>query len=271
MITATIVNQKGGVCKTTICRNLGYLLAAKYHKKTLLIDLDSSGNLSNFFKLRPEGQICKGAAKILTDLDASPEENIVETRIPGLYLLPGNQALGAAEKDIKSDDLTPQQYRLKLQLQKIDKSFDYCLIDCPPTVTNSIIVINGLVSSDDVIIPCPANIDSLDGASAIVSMVNTIRKYYNSKINLRGIVFCRISRKTIDRNLLEEQLSIPRFRSYIRESSALAEYSLMEGKSFTEYDPKAKGTHDMENFAAEYVGVDFPYPEDLPKGLSEYM
>lgn len=268
---ATIVNQKGGVCKTTICRNLGYLLASKYDKKVLLIDLDSSGNLSNFFELRRPSNDDAGASRVLLDLESNPADYVQETRVKNLYLMPGNESLGKTEKDIKSDDLLPQQNRLKLQLKKIGDQFDYCFIDCPPTVTNAILVINALACSDEVLIPCPANMDAIDGVNHIINMVNTIQQYYNDHLTIRGVIFSRISRKNIDRQLLNQQLAIPRFRTYIRESSALAEYSRAANLMFHEYDPDAKGSHDMANLAAEYLGEPYPYPDDLPSELSEFL
>lgn len=271
MNIATIVNQKGGVCKTTICRNLGYLLAKKYGKKVLLIDLDSSGNLSNFFGLRRPSNDDSGSSRVLLDLESNPADYVVETRIKGLYLLPGNESLGKTEKDIKSDDLLPQQNRLKIQLKKISSQFDYCFIDCPPTVTNAILVINALACSDEVLIPCPANMDAIDGVNHIINMVNTIQQYYNDHLTIRGVIFTRISRKTIDKKLITQKLAIPRFRTHIRESSALAEYSRAASLMFEEYDEASKGTHDMANLAAEYLGEEFPYPEDLPSELNEYL
>ena len=271
MNIATIVNQKGGVCKTTICRNLGYLLAEEYDKKVLLIDLDSSGNLSNFFNLRRPSSDDFGASKVLIDLNVNPADYIVKTRINNLFLMPGNESLGKTEKDIKSDDLLPQQNRLKIQLKKIQDQFDFCFIDCPPTVTNAILVINALACSDEVLIPCPANMDAIDGVNHIINMVKTIQQYYNDQLTIRGVIFSRISRKNIDRQLLNMKLSIPRFRTYIRESSALAEYSRATNQMFREYDPNSKGTHDMDNLAAEYLDMPFPHPEDLPSELNDFL
>ena len=270
MLTATIVNQKGGVCKTTICQNLGPLLATKYHKRVLLIDLDSSGNLSNFFGVRPAPDNELGAARVLNDIDCAPTENIVPTRFEGVFVMPGNQTLGVTERNIKSDDFTPQQYRLKMQLEKVQKDYDYCFIDCPPTVNNSVIVINALSCSDDVIIPCTPNMNSMDGVGAIADMVNKARRFYNPSLAIRGVVFCRITRKTLDKMLLQQQLAVPRFRTYIREGTGVAEYSLAESLTFVESDPRSKATHDMENFAAEYLGEAFPYPDELPPELKQF-
>lgn len=276
MFTTTIVNQKGGVCKTTVCRNLGALLAQKYHKRVLLIDLDSSGNLSNFFERRMPSGDDRGVAAVITNPDANPADYIVPTRIDGLYILPGNDTLGKAEKEIKNDDMLPQQHLLRLQLEKISDEFDYCLIDCPPSVDNSILVINALSCCDDVIIPCLSNIDSVDGVAHIMVMVQKAQRFWNNKLAIRGILFNKImTRRNIDKDILVQShlLGAPRFRVFIREATALAENSRAENKTFGEFDKRAKerATRDMENLAAEYLGVEYPYPEEVTELESEYL
>ncbi len=276
MKTVTILNQKGGVAKTTICRNLGALLAQKYNKKVLLIDLDSSGNLSNFFGLRMRSGDERGAAAVVADPDADPAAYIVQTRIEGLYLLPGNDMLGKVETEIKRDNMLPQQFLLKNQLEIVSEAFDYCLIDTPPTVDNSILVINALCCSDEVIIPCLSNVDSVDGVAHIVVMINKVQRFWNQKLTLRGVLFNKIAnRRNIDKDILAQsgKMGVPRFRVYIRESIALAENSRAENKTFSEYDRRAreKATRDMENLAAEFVGANYPYPDDVPELPGEYL
>lgn len=264
MKTTTIVNQKGGVCKTTICRNLGYLLATTYKKKVLLVDLDSSGNLSDFFGQKRDSKERIGAPEVLSDMDADPNDHIFETRVKGLYIMPGNASLGTVERLIKAETTPPPSRRLRAQLEKVEDQFDYCLIDCPPTVSDDMMVLNALAFCDNVIVPCPATIDAVNGVGAISSMLPGIRKWHdNPNVEILGVLFCRISRKALDRELLNQQLSVPRFKAYVREASALAEYSRAECKAFAEYDANAKGTHDMANVAAEYLGEPYPYPDDM--------
>ena len=274
MITATIVNRKGGVCKTTICRHLGYLLASKYGKRVLLVDLDSSGNLSDFFKVRRHVSDNTGAAAILSDTNESPSNHIIGTRIENLYILPGNDTLGKTEVLIKLDDFNPQQFRLKNQLTKIESNFDYCLIDCPPTVSNAILVVNALACSNDVIIPCTADMDAIDGTRSMIPNIYTVQGY-NDKLSIRGVILCRIGNRSIDKQLVQEYPfpGVPRFRTCIRESINAVERSRFEGKLLREWDPKGKekATRDFENLAAEYLGLDFPYPEDIISPITDFM
>ncbi len=271
MVTITVVNQKGGVCKTTLCRNLGYLLATQYHKRVLLIDLDSSGNLSYFFGFPTGSKVECGASKVIANVDLDPMTAIEETRVEGLFLLSGSESLGRTEREISSDTAKPQQGRLRFQLNKVQSQFDYCLIDCPPTVSDSVLVYNALVSSDQVLIPCVATHDSVHGVGKVVSMVSDVNQWWNDRLTIRGVVFCRIGRKTLDRELVKLRLPVPRFRTYIRESSAVAEYSREMNVTFHEYNAAAPGSRDMDNLAAELIGAEFPYPEELPEELDEFM
>ena len=271
MITASVVNQKGGVCKTTLCRNLGDILATRYGKKVLLVDLDSSGNLSYFFGLNTGKSEKCGAAQVIWDINLDPNEHIVSTRLDNLFLLPGGEYLGDVEMNILADTSKPQQVRLRHQLKKVQNQFDYCLIDCPPTVARSVIVYNALTASDHVIIPCTATYDSIRGIGKIIEMTNDTNEWWNDKVTIRGVVYCRVGRKNLDRELLKQKLPVPRFRTYIHECSALAEYSRANNITFREHSPSASGTHDMENLAAELIGQAFPYPEELPDELDDFI
>jgi len=271
MTTVTVVNQKGGVCKTTLCRNLGYLLASKYGKRVLLIDLDSSGNLSSFFGFETTDDVVCGAAKIISNLDMDPHEGICDTRVQNLKIITGSEYLGRTERDVKSDNSSPQQKRLQYQLNKIKDEFDYCLVDCPPTVSDSILVYNSLVASDQVIIPCVPSKDSVQGVSKVQDMVEGVNRWFNDRLTIRGVVFFRIGHKTIDKDLVRQKLPVPRFRAYVRECGALAEYSLLQGKVFCEYQESSSGSKDMANLAAEFVGAKFPYPDELQEELDDYI
>ena len=263
MHITTVVNRKGGVGKTTLVRNLAYLLAADYGKRVLMIDLDSSGNLSEFFGAEaPETNEYYGVAELLVNPDADPREMIHHTTQPNLDILPGNSTIAKAEMEVKLDVMLPQQYRLAEHLQKIQDDYDFCLIDSPPTVDAAITVINALSCSNDVIIPCTPNANAIKGVDTITSMVKTVQRY-NKALSIRGVVLCRIGYKKLDKELLEAHLSIPRFKTYIRESSATAEYSEVAHLSFRDYSRKAPVCLDMDNLTAEYLGVAFPHPEQF--------
>jgi chromosome partitioning protein len=264
--------MKGGVCKTTTTRNMGYILATVYNKKVLLIDLDSSGNLSSAFDVKPaEDPITKkpvdtiGSSCILVDKDANPLDHIKETRVPNLYVMPGDKTLGAAEVAIKLDVSYPQQFRLSQQLKKINDQFDYCLIDCPPTIENSITVINALQACDNVLIPTTPNADALNGIYSVKSMVDTVSDF-NPKIMIRGALLCRVARNAycralVNDSIIENTYGIPCFNTFIRES-VKAEYSLLNGRVFCEEDKHSKPALDYDNFTAEFLGEPLPHPNE---------
>lgn len=257
MKTLTIVNMKGGCCKTTTTRNVGYVLAAKFQKRVLLVDLDSSGNLSNSFSLRPNKAELRGTSAVLMNSNANPESEIVPTRVDRLFLLPGNNTLGMAEISIKMDSVKPQQFHLKKQLDKVSHLFDYCLIDCPPTTENSVLVVNALTASTEVILPTVPNSDAIDGVGFILDMIENVSEY-NPRLRARGVLLCRITRDSFSQQLLDHQFVIPRFKTYIR-NSVSAEYSLVEGLSITEYDPKCNPAIDYDHLTEELIGEELPH------------
>lgn len=271
MITATVVNQKGGVGKTTICQNLGYLLSTEYGKKVLLIDLDSSANLTTIFEVTSNRDRMFGAPSVIVDEDADPAKNILPTKYPNLYIMPGSEALARVEDKIRTDIDAPQQTRLASQLNKVSNDYDFCLIDCPPSVQGSVLVINALACSDDVIIPCSPNFDGIGGVAKVAEIAGKVRKNFNPKLSIRGVVYTMIRpRMTFDRQLLEMKLQVPRFRTYIRFSDGVATYSRANFVAYHEYNAKSSGSIDMDNLAAEYIGAEYPHPEALPDPLPEY-
>lgn len=267
MIVATVVNAKGGVGKTTITGNLGYLLATQYGKKVLLIDLDSAANLSSFMDIQLAPNDKAGLTSVLSDTDNDIKEHIFKTRIENLDIIPCNQTLAAAEDRIRADIICPQQTRLMKQLDKVSSEYDYCIIDSTPSIGDSIRVINALTCCDDVIIPCTPEADAISGMGKVVDMITKVKQNINPKLNIRGVVYTKVANMAFDRSVLDLKLQIPRFRTYIRECKKVAKESRATGLTFKEYDPKAKGTFDMDNFAAEYIGAKFPHPDYLPKEL----
>lgn len=256
MKTITIVNMKGGSTKTTTSRNMGYILATTYQHRVLLVDIDPSGNLSASFNLRPEPDDFGCVSTLLMEKNSNPLDFIKHTRVNGLDILPGNKTISPAEIKIKMDQMNPQQFRLKKQLEKVQNDYDYCIIDCPPS--ENLMVINALAACDEVIVPTTASKDSLDGISYITSIIDNVSEY-NSKIRLRGVLFSRIARNSVCSQVLATQFNFPRFKTFIRESVA-AEYSLLEGKAFREDDKRSNPAIDYDNFVAEYLGVPYPHP-----------
>ena len=265
METIAILNLKGGTAKSTTTRNMAYILSQDYDKKVLVCDLDSSGNLSAMFGIRPNPGELGGVSVIMENKDADPREYIIHTDVEGLDILTANDTLKPVDTSIRLDQRTPQQTRLKKQLAKVSSDYDYCLLDCPPS--EDLLVINALACAQEVIIPCIVGMDSLDAAIRVGKLVGEIEDF-NPSLTIRGMLMTSVKNNALDKDGINAVLpGIPKFNTYIRQSveverarflnTSLREYAKQERrKPFT-------ALLDYDNFVAEYMGVE-PVHADAP-------
>lgn len=190
-----IVNQKGGVGKTTTTSNLGTALAAVY-KKTLLIDLDPQGNTSTGFGISQQERTKTIYEVMLDNLDIN--KSIISTDIPCLDLITSNVHLSAAEVELLS--FADKEFILKNQLKKISKFYDYIIIDCPPSL--GVLTINALTVSDSVLIPMQCEFFALEGLSHLLQTIDIVKQKLNPSLDIEGIVLTMYDR----RNKLTEQV-----------------------------------------------------------------
>ncbi|XVN41940.1 MAG: AAA family ATPase [Rickettsia endosymbiont of Argas persicus] len=195
MKVIAIVNQKGGVAKTTTTVNLATALAAM-DKKVLVIDLDPQGNSSTGFGISQQ-QRKNTIYQALTNL-IKLYEAIIPSNIPNLEIVPSNANLAAAELDLTM--LEEREYILMKLLEEIKKLYDYIIIDCPPSL--NLLTINALVAADEVLIPMQCDFYSLEGLSHLLKTVEVIERNLNPKIKIAGILFTMYDR----RNRLTEQV-----------------------------------------------------------------
>lgn len=191
----SIVNQKGGVAKTTTTVNLATALAAM-DKKVLVIDLDPQGNSSTGFGINQQ-QRKNTIYQALTNL-IKLKDAIISTDIPNLEIVPSNANLSAAELDLTK--LEEREYILMKLLEEIKTLYDYIIIDCPPSL--NLLTVNALVAGDEVLIPMQCDFYSLEGLSHLLKTVEVIEKKLNPKIKIAGILFTMYDR----RNRLTEQV-----------------------------------------------------------------
>lgn len=177
-----IVNQKGGVAKTTTTVNLSTALAA-IGKKVLVIDLDPQGNSSSGFGIKQQDrkitiyQVIIGKNPI--------EESILSSNIPNLELITANTNLAAAESDLIG--IKKREYLLANLLEPLKNNYNYIIIDCPPSL--NLLTINALVTCNEVIIPMQCDFYSLEGLSHLLKTIEIIEKNLNPKIKIGGILF----------------------------------------------------------------------------------
>ncbi len=187
-----IVNQKGGVGKTTSAINISALLA-EGEKSVLLVDLDPQGNATS--GLGAQNEITSTTYDVLCDT-ALLAQVVQETHVNGLFILPANANLAGAEVELVSKE--HREFALRKSLEAA--SYDYIVIDCPPSL--GLLTINALTASSSVLIPVQAEYYALEGLSQLLNTIQAVRNTTNPSLELLGIVLTMFDK----RNSLSEQV-----------------------------------------------------------------
>ena len=254
-----IVNQKGGVGKTTTSINLSASLGV-LNKKVLLVDLDPQGNATTGVGV-DKGDINSSVYEVLV-MKSSIESAIVKTKSKNLYLLPAYLNLAGVdmelielEKKYKENGKSFNRVmRLKDELNKVRDNYDYILIDCPPSL--GILTTNALAASDSVLIPVQCEYFALEGIMQLINTIMLAQKKVNPNLDIEGVLLTMLTSNT---NLgLEVVDSIKGFfkeRVYdtiIPRLIRLAE-APSHGKPIIEYEPRSRGTLAYLNLAKEVI------------------
>lgn len=242
-----IINQKGGVGKSTTAATLAAGLSLKGHK-TLSIDLDAQGNLTYTAGAKTNGATAPG---VLTG-EVKAEDAIQHT--PSGDIIAANKALAGADAFIAD---TGKEYRLKEALESLQAAYDYIIIDTPPAL--GILTINALTACNSVIIPAQADIYSLQGIEQLADTMKPVKKYCNPNLKIAGILLTRYSsRSVLSREVAElaeqlaDKLGTKLFKTTIREAIAVKEAQISQ-QSLFDYAPKAKVTEDYRAFIEELL------------------
>lgn len=190
-----IVNQKGGVGKTTTAVNLATAMAA-VGKKVLLIDLDPQGNASTGFGITHHDRLVTSYDVLAGSVSLARATQ--QTKVPNLFLLPTTMDLAGAELELVNEK--QRESRLKLALKGSLKEYDYVLIDCPPSL--GLLTLNALVAADAVLIPLQCEFYALEGLSHLIKTVELVKQRLNPGLSVQGIVLTMYDR----RNKLTEQI-----------------------------------------------------------------
>lgn len=176
----SVANQKGGVGKTTTAVNLATALSA-IGKQVLLVDLDPQGNATTGLGVK-RSSIQMSTYDIIFN-DASVSETAVQTKVPGLSVLPSSVHLSGAEIELVTS--SRREFRLQEAL-RVSMPYDYVIIDCPPSL--SLLTLNALVASDSIVVPLQCEFYALEGLSHLVKTIERVKKTYNPKLDIHGVL-----------------------------------------------------------------------------------
>lgn len=186
----TLVNQKGGVGKTTTAINLGAYLAM-YGQRVLLVDIDPQANATSSLGI-DKYEVKKGTYEVLLGQDPIAPQILYNPKLK-ISLLPASPSLAGAEVELI--DMDKREYRLREMLKPVMDKFDYILIDCPPSL--SLLTVNGLMAArDGVIIPVQCEYLALEGIGQLTQTLNRIRASLFPEMKVRGVVLTMFDGRT---------------------------------------------------------------------------
>jgi chromosome partitioning protein len=243
-----IVNQKGGVGKTTTAVNISAILAKK-GKKVLLIDSDPQGNATSGLGI--DKNVDKSIYSVIIN-DVDIEETILQSDIKNLWVCPSNINLAGAEVELVS--MMSREQRLKEKLEKIADKFNYILIDCPPSL--GLLTINSFVAANSLLIPIQCEYYALEGVGQLINTVNLVRKQLNKDLYIEGVVLTMHDARTnLSTQVIKEVKEY--FKDNVYKTIIPRNVKLSEAPSFgmpiTNYAGKSKGAKCYEKLTNEIL------------------
>jgi chromosome partitioning protein len=252
-IIYTILNQKGGVGKTTTTINLGAYLA-KNGKKVLLVDIDPQANTTACLGV-DKNTVKVGTYQVLLDPEKTAGSILRNSNL-NLSLLPASPEMAGAE--IELIDELAREGRLKKALKTVVDRYDYILIDCPPSL--GLLTINGMVAAKDgLLIPVQCEYLALEGISSLLFTIERVKKAVFPELKIRGVLLTMFDQRTnLSKDVVSEiQKHFPTatFKAIIPRSIRLAE-APSYGLPILSYYPDSSGAYAYNNLAKEILKQD---------------
>ncbi|MBC8481800.1 MAG: ParA family protein [Planctomycetes bacterium] len=270
----SVLNQKGGVGKTTSVVNISAALA-RMGERVLAVDFDPQAHLTIHLGCNPE-TTHQGSYKVLTQSE-SIKDQIIEAR-ENLWLLPANIDLVGAESELVS--VVGREIIFKEALNEVSDSFDYMVVDCAPSL--GLLTLNALAASDEIIIPLQPHFLALQGLGKLLQTVQLVNKRINPQLKVKAILLCMFDSRTSlsgevkadIQNFLQKarQTDLPWSQAnvipvHIRRNIKLAE-APSYGKTIFEYEPECNGAIDY-SMVAEYLLNGTPNTNSQPQPTEE--
>ena len=245
-----IANQKGGVGKTTTSINLSAALAAK-GKNILVIDTDPQGNTTSGFGIEKNEQ--ENTIYELMLNECSIKECIIRDAISGISVIPSNVNLAATE--IELIGVEKKEFILKKEVEWVKESYDYIIIDCPPSL--NFLTINAMTTADSILVPIQCEYYALEGLSQLIHTINLVKERLNPDLEMEGVVFTMYdSRTNLSLQVVENvknNLNHRIFNTVIPRNIRLAE-APSYGMPINIYDAKSAGSEAYSMLADEMIG-----------------
>ncbi len=260
-----IVNQKGGVGKTTTAINLAASLAIS-GLHILLVDCDPQANCTSGLGFARDDQRVSVYDVLTGEIPA--EQALIPTQVDNLTILPGSKNLTGANIELASAD--NRATRLRDALATLKTSFDLIILDCPPAL--DLLTLNSLAASDSLIVPMQAEYFALEGISELVSTLERVRASLNPGLTIEGVLLTMYDDRTIlaqqVTETLREYFKDRLFRTVIPRNIRLAE-APSHGKPVALYDPRSRGAEAYFDLAAEYMERNqIPNPKEASRQAS---
>ena len=251
----TLVNQKGGVGKTTTAINLGAYLA-QHGQRVLIVDIDPQANATSCLGIDKHG-VEQGSYQALLG-EAPLKALILKNDRLNLSLLPSSSALAGSEIELVDEE--HRETRLRTALNTLQDDYDYILLDCPPSL--GLLTINGLMAAQDgVIIPVQCEYLALEGLGQLTETIQKVRAALYPKLRVRGVVLTMFDRRTNLANdvVTEVNRHFPElvFKAVIPRSIRLAE-APSYGLPISAYAPDSVGAKAYDALAQEILAEDQP-------------
>ena len=246
-ITA-LINQKGGVAKTTTAHALTMGLA-RQGKRVLAIDCDPQGNLS--FSMKADETLVGLYEAFRGDASA---QDVIQTTPQGADLIASSLDLSAADMEFTR---VGREYMLRSLCDAVAPQYDHIIIDCPPAL--GVLTLNALTAADDMVIPVGLEVFSLQGLKQLFATMENVRRYCNPRLKVAGILITRRgNRASLTRELIDvigqtaKDLNVYLYPTVIREAVAVREAQVMQESLFDSH-PKATVTADYAAFVKDYL------------------
>lgn len=243
-----IINQKGGTGKTTVTANLGASLASM-GKKILLIDLDPQANLSYSFGIN-----ASNGDSIADVLQGKKTLQTILVEREGIAIAPSSTLL--ADIEVSLVNKIGREQILKDRLKGL-KGYDYVFIDCPPSL--SVLTVNALNASHEVLIPAQMEVLSMQGLSQLFDTINQVKQVLNHGLRIKGIIPSMFdSRRRLSEEVLNQISASTKariFKTHIRECVKIAEAPSF-AKTVLHYAPSSNGAEDFKNLSKEFLKED---------------